>query len=115
MRSDKEIQDELKKLNDLKGQLPETGSSGEGVAGGLEKQIDVLTRKMTPDDIFELGTEQNWSQFEIQKADEAAQWLAGDKDQLADDPAGWKSMLSQAGGQRSSDNPDQGQQPLQAS
>src|SRR5215831_3152851 len=101
MRSDKEIEAEIAKLGKLKTQVPRTTLEGQSNPGCIDKQIEVLQRKMTQDDIFECGTEDNWNQTEIQKANEAAQWLTGERLELADDANGWQSLI-----ENKADGPD---------
>ena len=67
MRSDNDIEDQIQKLESLKGKVDKSTQDG------LDKQVQVLQQKMTSEMIYSQG----WNQLEVDRANAASQWLLG--------------------------------------
>lgn len=93
MRTPKEIKTEIEKLRALKPRIRRFSSFGDDHWANLEAQIDVLENKTdlkSPEDL-DGGIELSSSRYYA--IQEAIDWLAGDKEQLADDPENWLSLV----------------------
>ena len=93
MRTDKEIQEEIKKLTELKSKVRRYTAFGDDNHVAIGTQIDVLVDRLSEDEIYRIAEEDGWSQRERDSALEAAVWLSGEQEQLADDPEGWLSIV----------------------
>jgi hypothetical protein len=56
-------------------------------------QINVLEDRLDEEDVWKMGKQDDWTRHEKDSALEAALWLCGEREQLADDPEGWLSIV----------------------
>ena len=92
MRTDKEIEAEIAKLEDLKKRVPATTMFGESNVEAIETQIIVIRGRLNEDDVFTKAEEEDWDDRTREHALEAAEWLEDKSKKMADDPEGWLSI-----------------------
>lgn len=88
MRTQEEIDAEIKKLETLRTQVPPRTYFGDSNLDAIDAQIKVLRERMDEMQVYDFG----WDERTESSAREAAGWLEGDPKLLADDPEGWLSI-----------------------
>lgn len=90
MRTEKEIQDEITALRELKPRVPYESMFGDNNHNAIEAQIETLESDLVEDDIYEKLENEEWLQNEESAALDARQWMDGDSE---DKPSeSWKPL-----------------------
>lgn len=97
MRSDKEIKDQIARLQAVKKRVQRRNFFGEDNHAKIDAEITVLEERLTENDCFDRTAEEGedddskeWDWNTGESARDAAMWLAGDSDE---DPAsGWEEI-----------------------
>lgn len=92
-RTKKEIDKEVKWLNDNIQNIRKLTAFGDNNHEAIEAQIDVLTRNLSDDEIYD--NEGIWTEHTLDAALTARRWLDGDED---DSPSsGWEILVQKKG------------------
>lgn len=98
MRSQKEIDAELKRLTELKDQVPQYTMFGDDNRAAIEAQIEVLSEELDLDDIYQRSVEDEdddddskWNLHTRDSALTAFQWLSEEEDELPS--KGWSEIV----------------------
>lgn len=92
MRTPKEVNEEIIKLEEMKPGVRETSAFGDNHHDAIDAQIDVLEDNLTNDEIFDREDCGDWAENVRMAATDARDWFDGDKDEPPSED--WKSLYT---------------------
>ena len=93
MKTRKQIQAEIDKLEDIKPTVLRTSFFGDNYHDAIDAQIEVLENDMDDDDIYNNQDSEEWAQNVVDAALEARQWRDDESEKDFVPSESWKELV----------------------
>lgn len=88
MRSITDIEDQCRRLREVRQYVPSESAFGDDNLAAIDAQLDVLNKMLSPDEVDE--EYENGDEYVFNNAAQASQWLEGDDESNPAD--GWEPL-----------------------